>query len=367
MWVWLLGAPDLQFFFQSVIIIKFQWSISLNIWQFFSKPTSPWAIWTSSFVRPHFRRHTFIDPDLDPVDRCKVVWWGVVEMKWCEFTVFSVFIYITCITCMYIWKTVNIDMYTQYIQFIGKIHISVPRGLNRLFLGTKLPTSTGKKSMCCPEVCYVFLAFWNPFVWWQRFSCFCKHAAGYSGELQAAVGNLAEAHEPHRLPTKSTPNWFRRQADVAMGVMSGPLSPVNPKTGKTVSIMAVDCMLAGRGPVLSEQVAIHPHQVDLSNLVVRCEARSTCSMLSGNGVSPEQRLSFNQMMRGRKVCFGKGKLFLLLVSWDISSIPIFYYGISPFFLKSFFFYYWAWGIFHPAKLMVHSPRTAWDLSFFLSV
>jgi len=30
-----------------------------------------------------------------------------------------------------------------------------------------------------------------------------------------------------------------------MGVMSGPLSPVNPKTGKTVSVMAVDCMLAG--------------------------------------------------------------------------------------------------------------------------
>ena len=36
-----------------------------------------------------------------------------------------------------------------------------------------------------------------------------------------------------------------RQADLAMGVMSGPLSPVNPKTGKTVSVMAVDCMLAG--------------------------------------------------------------------------------------------------------------------------
>ena len=53
-------------------------------------------------------------------------------------------------------------------------------------------------------------------------------STGYSGELQAAVGNLAEA-------------------DVAMGVMSGPLSPVNPKTGKTVSIMAVDCMLAGNG------------------------------------------------------------------------------------------------------------------------
>ena len=30
-----------------------------------------------------------------------------------------------------------------------------------------------------------------------------------------------------------------------MGVFSGPLSPVNPLTGKTVSVMAVDCMLAG--------------------------------------------------------------------------------------------------------------------------
>ena len=37
------------------------------------------------------------------------------------------------------------------------------------------------------------------------------------------------------------------EADVAMGVMTGPLSPVNPKTGKTVSIKAVDCMLAGNG------------------------------------------------------------------------------------------------------------------------
>lgn len=53
-------------------------------------------------------------------------------------------------------------------------------------------------------------------------------STGYSAELQAAVGNLAEA-------------------DLAMGVMSGPLSPVNPKTGKTVSVMAVDCMLAGNG------------------------------------------------------------------------------------------------------------------------
>ena len=35
-------------------------------------------------------------------------------------------------------------------------------------------------------------------------------------------------------------------ADIAEGVMSGPLSPINPLTGKTVSIMAVDCMLAGR-------------------------------------------------------------------------------------------------------------------------
>lgn len=27
--------------------------------------------------------------------------------------------------------------------------------------------------------------------------------------------------------------------------MKGPLAPVNPLTGKTVSVMAVDCMLAG--------------------------------------------------------------------------------------------------------------------------
>ena len=55
---------------------------------------------------------------------------------------------------------------------------------------------------------------------------------------------------------------------MAMGVMSGPLSPVNPKTGKTVSIMAVDCMLAGRGTaLLSEQVGIHPQHVDVPTLL----------------------------------------------------------------------------------------------------
>ena len=34
---------------------------------------------------------------------------------------------------------------------------------------------------------------------------------------------------------------------MASGVISGPLSPVNPLTGKTVSVMSADCMLAGRG------------------------------------------------------------------------------------------------------------------------
>eukprot|EP00913_Durusdinium_trenchii_P007331 g6891.t1 len=53
-------------------------------------------------------------------------------------------------------------------------------------------------------------------------------STGLSAELQAAAGNLNEA-------------------DLAMGVFSGPLSPVNPLTGKTVSVMAVDCMLAGNG------------------------------------------------------------------------------------------------------------------------
>ena len=42
----------------------------------------------------------------------------------------------------------------------------------------------------------------------------------------------------------SNPNPPFAQADRAVGV-KGPLSPVNPLTGKTVSVMAVDCMLAG--------------------------------------------------------------------------------------------------------------------------
>mmetsp|Transcript_8845 Transcript_8845/g.21100 ORF Transcript_8845/g.21100 Transcript_8845/m.21100 type:complete len:1235 (+) Transcript_8845:46-3750(+) len=43
------------------------------------------------------------------------------------------------------------------------------------------------------------------------------------------------------------PGIIGQEADFASGVISGPLAPVNPKTGKTVSIMATDCMLAGNG------------------------------------------------------------------------------------------------------------------------
>lgn len=139
-----------------------------------------------------------------------------------------------------------------------------------------------------------------------------SHAAGYSGELQAAVGNLAEAHEPHRLPA-TCPKLIPRQADVAMGVMSGPLSPVNPKTGKTVSIMAVDCMLAGRGPVLSDQVvstSCGPFQPCCSlwskmngiHLLPCCQ-EMVCHRSS---VSAEK-----WWPRAFNVCFGKGKALAL--------------------------------------------------------
>ncbi|CAJ1339907.1 unnamed protein product [Effrenium voratum] len=61
-------------------------------------------------------------------------------------------------------------------------------------------------------------------------------STGFTAEVQAAAGNLGQ------------------MADIAEGVMSGPLSPINPLTGKTVSIMAVDCMLAGRNGVSPEQM-----------------------------------------------------------------------------------------------------------------
>lgn len=113
---------------------------------FFRNQLSPWAMWTSRFVRPDFGRHAFIDSDLDPVDRCKSCliagWW-----RWSDVNSQ----YFRSLYTLHVWRTINIDMYTQYIEFTGKIHISVPRGLNRLFLGTKLPTSTRKKTRVVPR------------------------------------------------------------------------------------------------------------------------------------------------------------------------------------------------------------------------
>ncbi|CAE7821538.1 ppsD, partial [Symbiodinium sp. CCMP2456] len=54
-------------------------------------------------------------------------------------------------------------------------------------------------------------------------------STGYAAEVQQLAGIIG------------------KEADVASGVISGPLSPVNPVTGKTVSVMSADCMLAGNG------------------------------------------------------------------------------------------------------------------------
>ena len=67
----------------------------LNLWPVFFETNFPqWAMWTSRFVRPDFGRHAFIDSDLDPVDRCKVVWLrgGGDEVMWIH-SIFGLYIH----------------------------------------------------------------------------------------------------------------------------------------------------------------------------------------------------------------------------------------------------------------------------------
>ena len=91
-------ALDLQKIrFESVIILKFQWSISLNLWPVFFETNFPHGLcgladlWGLTSEGTPLSIQTWILSTGAKWFDC-----GVVEMKWCEFTVFSVFIYITC-------------------------------------------------------------------------------------------------------------------------------------------------------------------------------------------------------------------------------------------------------------------------------
>lgn len=85
------GEPRALDHHSQIPVVHFVWIFG----RFFFETNFPqWAMWTSRFVRPDFGRHAFIDSDLDPVDRCKVVWLrgGGDEVMWIH-SIFGLYIH----------------------------------------------------------------------------------------------------------------------------------------------------------------------------------------------------------------------------------------------------------------------------------